>query len=154
MFSNPCDACCMSYWNSLSIGGGAHVHRLMGRRSAIHDKECKLQENFFPAFISSGNACSCVELSTSTATPNGCGCSKPSESAPCTTYDPSVALLLSNADESCFICTIMDLVNELCPYCKMCFASKNSCINDIPTTMLVMNPESSYILYIHHAAWI
>ena len=71
---------------------------------------------------------------------------------PCTTYDPSVAL--SNADESCFICTTINLVNELCPYCKMCFASKNSCINDIPTTMLVMNPESSYILYIHHAAWI
>lgn len=101
---------------------------------ASDSSECNFQNDFFPAYEATGNACSGVEVSL-TATPNGCGC-QPSQSEPCN-FDTR----LKNQTEACFACTAEAFVednmksgtdNDLCADCLTCI--KQQCASFLDST--------------------
>ena len=107
-------------------------------KADTNDRECLLQNGYFPGWGGSGDSCSGVEVSA-TATPNGCGC-QPTWSSPCT-FDTSGR----SDDDKCFITRADELLDtkitemaaasrtdaqESSIQCQTCMANLASCVND------------------------
>jgi hypothetical protein len=94
------------------------------------NKDCSLQDNFFPSIVGDGNFCSGVELKRSLISKNSCGC-KPNSASPCI-YDPS-----DNGNEQCLLCRATDLldsvarVNNQCDSCVVCLSTPPTCSNNL-----------------------
>lgn len=89
--SKESDCCEFNGVNNCKSAGGA-----------ADNKECTMQNDFFPAFEGAGNLCGGVEIFR-TAVPNGCGC-KPNSDSPCT-YNKE----WGEKPNKCFLCTANDL---------------------------------------------
>ena len=89
--SKESDCCEFNGVNNCKSAGGA-----------ADNKECTIQNDFFPAFEGAGNLCGGVEIFR-TAVPNGCGC-KPNSDSPCT-YNKE----WGEKPNKCFLCTANDL---------------------------------------------
>jgi len=95
-------------------------------KDATNAKECNLQNDFYPTFIGSGNACAGVEVVHNV--PSGCGC-VPSRETSCA-YDPSEQSL----DSRCYVCDNDDLLiarndeDHPCYECRICMKTCGACI--------------------------
>ena len=143
---NPCDACpdstycqtsptlmCIDCNCGFCDSGGSECCDFNGvnncKTGPGNNKDCGMNNDFFPAFMGSGNVCGGVEISR-TAVPNGCGC-KPKSASPCT-YSPK----WGETVEKCFICTALDLSLGACESCKDCVAgcSNGDCMASAKTS--------------------